>query len=62
MGAAQIIQLIFLVSDLLVIAPVQYAKLKKAVTDGTLTDEQVNALIAASEKDSDALIAELDNL
>jgi hypothetical protein len=62
MEAAAIIQLIMLITDLLVIAPIQYAKLKKAVTDGTLTDEQVDAMIAASEKDSDTLIAEIDNL
>jgi hypothetical protein len=62
MEAAAIIQLIMLITDLLVIAPIQYAKLKKAVMDGTLTDEQVDAMIAASEKDSDTLIAEIDNL
>jgi hypothetical protein len=62
MEAVAIIQLIMLITDLLVIAPIQYAKLKKAVTDGTLTDEQVDAMIAASEKDSDSLIAEIDNL
>jgi hypothetical protein len=60
--SAAIIELIILVSDLLVIAPIQYAKLKKAVTDGTLTDEQVDAMILASEKSSDELIAEIDNL
>jgi hypothetical protein len=62
MGAAQIIQLIFLISDLLVLAPIQYAKLKKAVEDGTLTDDQVDVLIEASEKSSDELIAAIDDL
>lgn len=62
MGSAQIIQLIFLISDLLVLAPIQYAKLKEAVQDGNLTDAQVDQLIAAAEQSSDALIAEIDNL
>lgn len=62
MTAAQVIQLIILVSDLLVIAPVQYAKLKKMVMDGQLTEEQIDTLIAASEQDSNTLIGAIDNL
>ena len=62
MTAVQIIQLIFLISDLIVIAPIQYAKLRQAVSDGSLTNEQVDTLIAASEKSSDELIAAIDDL
>jgi len=57
-----ILELIMLVSDLIVIAPIQYAKLKKAVTDGTLTDEQVDGLIAASKQTTDDLIGAIDDL
>ena len=62
MEAIAIMQLIFLVSDLLVIAPLQYAKLKKAIDDGTLTEEQIDTLIAASEQESGDLIAAIDDL
>ena len=62
MGSAAIIQLIMLVSDLMVIAPVQYAKLKKLASDGTLTDEQVDQMIAAAEKSSDDLLAKIDSI
>ena len=62
MEAAAIVQLIMLITDLLVIAPIQYAKLKKAVSNGSLTSQQVDALILASEKSSDDLIAAVDDL
>jgi hypothetical protein len=62
LGSAAIVQLIMLVSDLLILAPVQYAKIKGMVADGSLTDQQVDNLILAAEKDSDTLIAEIDNL
>jgi hypothetical protein len=62
LSSVMILELIMLVSDLMVIAPAQYAKLKKAVSDGTLTEEQVDTLIAASEKTTDELIAAVDDL
>ena len=62
METIAILQLIFLISDLLVIAPLQYAKLKKAIEDGTLTEEQIDTLIVASEGKSDDLIAAIDDL
>jgi len=60
--SVMIMELIMLVSDLVIIAPIQYAKLKKAVSDGSLTDEQVEGLITASEKTTDDLIAAVDDL
>ena len=60
--SVMIMELIMLVSDLVIIAPIQYAKLKKAVSDGTLTDEQVEKLLVASKQKTDVLIAEIDNL
>jgi len=60
--SAQILSLIFLATDLMVIAPVQWAKLKRMASDGSLTDGQVNALLVASETTSDNLIAVIDNL
>lgn len=62
LGSAQILSLIFLASDLMVIAPVQWAKLKRLASDGSLTDEQVDALLVASETTSDNLIAVIDDL
>ena len=62
LSSVMIMELIMLVSDLIIIAPIQYAKLKKAVNDGSLTNEQVEKLIAASEQTTDDLIAEIDNL
>lgn len=62
LSSAAIVQLIMLVTDLMVIAPLQFAKLKQAVADGTLTDDQIDAMISASETSSDALINEIDNL
>ncbi len=60
--SVMILELIMLATDLMVIAPVQWAKLKKAVSEGTITDEQVDKLIAASEQTTDDLIAAVDNL
>ena len=60
--SVMIMELIMLVSDLVVIAPIQYAKLKKAISDGSLTDEQVEGLVVASEQTTDNLIAAIDDL
>ena len=62
MDYVKIMELIFLISDLMVIAPLQYAKLKEALEAGTLTNEQVEILIKASESTTNDLIAEIDNL
>lgn len=62
METAAILQLIFLVSDLMVIAPMQYAKLKDAVNADTLTEQQINDLISVSEGKSDKLIGAIDDL
>jgi hypothetical protein len=62
LSAGTVLQLIMLISDLMIIAPIQYAKLKEAIADGTLTEEQVDALLVASEKESDDLIAAIDDL
>jgi len=62
LSSVAILELIMLVTDLVVIAPIQYAKLKKAVSDGTLTDEQVDKLIVASKQTTDDLIGAIDNL
>jgi hypothetical protein len=62
LSAGAILQLFVILTDMMIIAPVQYLKLKNAIKDGSLTEEQVDTLIVASEETSDDLIAAIGDL